>query len=163
MEVRDAGITEPCVWITRPGPPTASDRETEAQRGWEPQGGQRRRILRTLVASSSTEGPGCGKGRGEPLSRSHTRPSHTVRTRLPGSSAPSLPAPRAQSLPATDAGRSGEAAPAASWPRPCPRPATGWFTCTPPSIPARHFPRALRPPAPHFRLVSPGRAARREL
>ena len=93
------------------------------------------------------------QGARAPRPRSCTRPSHTARARLPGRSAPSLPAPRAHSPPAADAGRSGEAAPAASWPLPCRRPQAGRLTCTPPSVPARHFPRALRPRALYFRLL----------
>lgn len=145
VEVRDAGITEPCAWTTRPGPPTEYDGETEAQKSWQP----KRRTEAAdpsapLVASPSSEGsaPGArqGKGRGLPLSSSRTRPSHTARARLPGRSAPSLPAPRARSRPATDAGRSGEAAPAASWPQPCRRPAAAPLTCKPNLCP--------RPPLP---------------
>ena len=162
MEVRGAGIIKPRASDLTSRPAHSTDKETEAQKNWEPQscGAEVAAPSAPRAASQSTAGSGIWapagrqrKRRGPPLCRSCTRPSDTGRARLPGRSAPSLPAPRAHSPPAADAGRSGEAAPAASWPQPCPRPPACRFTCTPPSVPARHFPCALRPRAPHFRLL----------
>ena len=162
MEVRGAGIIKPRASGLTPRPAHSTDKETEAQRNWEPQrcGAEVAAPSAPRAASQSTVGSGiCApagrqrKRRGPPLHRSCTRPLDTARARLPGRSAPSLPAPHAHSPPAADAGRSGEGALAASWPQPCPRPPACPFTCTPPSVPARHFPCALRPRTPHFRLL----------
>lgn len=148
VEVPDAGITKSCASDYMCWHAHCIDGETEAQRGWEPQRGTEAAALSApLAASPSTAGSGSGlppghqgRGRRPQLSRHDTRPSHTACAHLPDRFAPSLPAPRAQSPPAADAGRSGEAAPAASWPQPCPRPAAERFTCTP------HF--SPRPPLP---------------
>lgn len=139
VEVRGAGITKPSASDLPSRPAHCTARETEAQSDRGPKCAEAAAPSVPLVASRATAESGSGRtpgrhgrGRRQHLSRSSTRPSHTARARSPGHSAPSLPAPRARSPPVADAGRSGEEAPAASWPQPCRQTPASRLTCTPP-------------------------------